>query len=214
MRKTLGVLGGNDVLPGQIRAWLQSADFVIAADQGAELIPPDIRVPDVLIGDLDSVSEVAAARAKQVIQIACQETTDTEKLLTYCLDEGLTPVTLIGFEGDLLDHVIANVYCLARYDLDLRVALRAGIMWFVSPRFARTINVAPGARVSLLPIKSCSGVELSGVEWPILGGDLSPGGLHSISNRATSKVVQASVRMGAALLFIELAQGEMPRWDG
>jgi len=26
--------------------------------------------------------------------------------------------------------------------------------------------------------------------------------------------VQASVRVGAALLFIELAQGEMPRWDG
>lgn len=212
--RTLGILGGKDVSADAVSSWVQSAEFVIAADQGADLIPVHIRVPDVLIGDLDSVSETGKERAKRVIHDSCQETTDTEKLLQFCERESFGQVTLLGVEGDLLDHVLANLYCIAKTELDVRLALRSGMMWSVRSAQPRSLALPIGRRVSLLPIESCEGVNLGGVQWPLSNAALAPGAVYSISNRSTSSFVEVSLGSGTALLFAQLLEDEMPRWDG
>lgn len=212
--RSLGILGGKDVSANMVSLWVQSAEFVIAADQGADLIPVHIRVPDVLIGDLDSVSETGKESAARIIRDGCQETTDTEKLLKFCERESLGQVTLLGVEGDLLDHVLANLYCIAKTELDVRLALRTGMMWSVRSAQPRSLAVPVGRRVSLLPVESCSGVNLGGVQWPLSNAALAPGAAYSISNRSMSSRVEVSLGSGTALLFVQLMEDEMPRWDG
>lgn len=200
--KVLGVLAGRDLASGALEAWLAWADRVVAADGGADLCRAAGREPDAIVGDLDSITDVSGLHPDPD-----QDSSDADKLLSFLSKEGTEEATLIGIEGDRLDHVLATLYSCARSNLQTRIVLRTG-MAFV--RKADTNERWPvEGRVSLLPLGSCR-VTLSGVRWPLREAVLEPQGLVSLSNKAEpgGAGVELTVHEGSAVLF--LAIGPFP----
>ena len=66
-----------------------------------------------------------------------------------------------------------------------------------------SFKTAPDDRVSLIPLSTCTGANLSGTAWPLDGETIALGDKVSISNCAKDEVVEASIESGAALLFFE-----------
>jgi thiamine pyrophosphokinase len=210
--RVLGVLSGGDIDIDLLRRWAASANHVLAADGGADLLLRVGTAPHVVIGDMDSVSEKALKSAPQVLTMPDQDATDCDKLLAFAAKEGYGAITLAGVEGDLPDHVLAILQSATKAELDVRLAYRRGIGWIVRSGDTRTVT-GRLRRVSLLPIDRCEAVTLKGTQWPLANANLSPRGLTSISNRALGGEVSASVGSGAALLFVEFAPEEMPFWS-
>jgi thiamine pyrophosphokinase len=53
---------------------------------------------------------------------------------------------------------------------------------------------------------------LAGTKWPLNDAKLSLADGTSISNRTEALEVSVSLNEGAALLFIEVPEGELPIW--
>jgi thiamine pyrophosphokinase len=216
--KVLGVLAGRDMPAGLLKRWAESADVVIAADAGADLLLEVGVPPHKVVGDLDStrrseeITRMAGQDVLQLIHDPSAEFTDCDKLLDAALADGYEALTLAAIEGDQLDHMLASLMSAARSPLCVRAALRTGVGWVLRDGESARVPTRPDRRVSLLPLTRTEGVSLRGVEWPLERSELSPLGHLSISNRATGDLVEARVLEGAALLFVEFPDEEMPLW--
>jgi thiamine pyrophosphokinase len=208
----LGVLAGEDLPPALLSRWAESADKVVAADRGADLCLQAGITPDLVVGDLDSISEEAKRSIKDIRLLDEQDTTDADKLLQTVIALGLTELTLTAIEGDLPDHALAVLHSAARSPLRIRFAYRRGIGWLLRGPTEKIIESEGGRRVSLLPITECSGVSLLGVQWPLSNANLHVHGLSSVSNRSEGPRVMAKIGLGVALLFAEYSADEVPFW--
>ena len=199
--KVLGVLAGRDLAPGALSAWLAWADRVVAADGGADLCRAAGREPDAIVGDLDSIADPSG-----LVRDEDQDTSDADKLLAHLEREGVAEATLIGVEGDRLDHVLGTLYSCARSPLGCRLALRAGA-GFVRKAFTVEAWHCAG-RISLMPLGRCR-VSLKGVVWPLHHAVLEPLGLVSLSNEVLDERLELVVHEGVAALF--LSDGPLPK---
>lgn len=216
--KVLGVLAGQDMPSELIQKWAESADVLLAADYGADVLLELGIHPDHVVGDLDSTLKIEELRRlveEEILRVShdpSQERTDCDKLLSLAESLEYEEITLAAVEGDQLDHMLATLHSAARSPLRVRVALRNGIGWLLRDGEEARAATKPGRRVSLLPLTPTEGASLRGVEWPLERSALDPLGKTSISNRADGNEVKARVFEGAAFLFVEFPPEEMPVW--
>ncbi len=204
-RHTL-LLGNAPAGPG---AWLKqlakTADSIVAADGGADRALRAGIVPDVIIGDLDSVSPRARKKfaSSQWIFVDNQNNTDLQKALDYLVTQKCKKCTLVGFEGGRPDFTLGNLLALYLYarKMDLRVAGRG---WTIFPiTRTKTFTTRPGARVSLLPLSPCSGVTLYGLKFPLTNARLTLGTTRTLSNQAVKNRFTVQLKSGVLLVYLE-----------
>jgi thiamine pyrophosphokinase len=210
--KVFGVLAGAD-MPGELlAAWARSAQVVLAADAGADRLREVGASPHWIVGDMDSVEDLAHHQHAEIRLHTDQDSTDCDKLLALARELGYGQITLGGIEGDRMDHALATWLSAARSDLDVRLALRRGLGWILKAGRSLTVPSSPGSAVSLLPLSPSEGVILRGVHWPLEGRRLSWDGLVSISNAALGEMVEAEVGEGVAALIVEYPRAALPWW--
>ncbi len=178
------LVGGAPFAGGDLRAALARAPTLAAADSGADRARALGLEPEIVIGDMDSLSpEGRAALGDRVLPIPEQDSTDFEK----CLTRIAAPLVLaVGFAGARLDHALAVFNTLARCPDRRCVVLGDGdAATLCPPRIA--LDLDPGTRVSLFPMAPVTG-RSAGLTWPIDGIAFAPGGAIGTSNRATGPV--------------------------
>lgn len=211
-RKVLGVLAGTDMPRELLARWAASADFVVAADGGADRLRESGRHPDITLGDLDSVTPEALAESPVIRLEADQNFTDCDKLLMLIQNAGDAEVTIACAEGDLPDHFLAALSSAAACRLRVRFAFRRGIGWLLRGGDEVCLRVDSGQRVSLLPLTKVEDATVTGVRWPLFDAVLESGRLTSVSNVATEHEIVAHIGSGAALLFVEYEPKTFPCW--
>ena len=199
--RVLGVLAGRDLSADVIFAWAKSADFVVAADGAANQLNDVEIIPNIVIGDMDSIAEGTLINQSTVMCITDQNTTDCDKMFDFLCASGYPSVTVCGLEGDAIDHMIGSLLSAARSTLEIRFVTRTGMAWIIRKGNSQRFCVPVGSRLSLLPLVECSDVELLGTEWEILHKSLNPLGFVSLSNRVVDEVI-VSIGTGTAVLFI------------
>lgn len=192
-RPLLIVLNGQDFPREALVEWAQCAEFVLAADGAAGRLLPDV-IPTLTLGDGDSHAD---QQGVPYLLIADQETTDCDKVLAYAREEGYVRATVIGLEGDRLDHMLASLGSCARSGLEIELILRSG----------RGLILHPGCHshdhkgtVSVMPLER-SVVSLRQTEWEVGLGVFDPLGVNSISNEARGPF-EVEVHSGCVVLFL------------
>ena len=201
------LLGNAQTLPA---AFLQraatEADFVLAADGGADrALACGVR-PDAVIGDLDSVSAAAKRQLAdaQWLQITRQDNTDLEKALDYVSKHACKRCTLCGFFGGDLDFSLGNFFTLAPFVRKTELIVR-GPGWQLRPVVRRlTVPCSPQKCVSLLAPQTCRGVQTTGLKYPLHHETIScrhPG--RYLRNQTTGKRFSVSVESGLLWVYLE-----------
>jgi thiamine pyrophosphokinase len=189
--------------------WAASATILLAADgAGRSLLNSGLK--PVVIGDLDSFHG-DVPDGITVIKDEDQNRTDCDKLLTYAEQLNITKLTLIGLEGDRLDHMLATLSSCLCSSLEIRIVLRRGIGYVLNSGSNRLIKLHRGQRFSLMPIGVAEGVTLKGAEWELENARLALGEQTSISNRARGEI-GVSISSGSLLTICETEQDEAPSW--
>lgn len=194
----------------RLAEWANSADFIVAADGGADRLLEVNVAPHLTLGDRDSASEEAIGKSKTFLLLEDQDTTDCDKVLNWLVTQGVQNVTLAGLEGDLVDHVLGSFQSIAKSPLYVRLVLRRGMGWILRGPTEFECETDTGTRVSLIPITECQGVSLEGVHWAFKNQDMSPVGFTSLSNRAAGSSAQISLKKGIVFLFTETSRA--PFW--
>lgn len=209
MSRVLGVLGGQNFFAEDLSNWVASTDFVYAADGGANHLWSAGFSPDAVVGDFDSV-ELPEVHAAVLHRSLDQNTSDVDKLLAFTRENGHDAITLIGAEGDRLDHTLATLFSSASSVLSVRLVLRTSLA-FVFKSGTHSIDTKVGDRVSILPLESCEKFNLSGVKWTLSNEKFSTS-RYSLSNIATEPELQIEFVSGICVVFVERTPGEAPIW--
>jgi len=201
--------------PGRVRALLRPDDLVIAADGGTRHALDAGAPPDVVIGDLDSISPDERARVEaagsQVIRFSPRkDETDLELALLHAARAGATEIVVLAALGGRLDQTIANLLLLALPELeglDARIVegpqtaflIRAGSAGDDAVR----IEGEPGDTLSLIPLGGDAvGVTAEGVEWPLHEDTLRFGPARGVSNVLTGDRARVGLRQGLLLCVV------------
>ena len=208
---TAVVFIGGDAPDPRVASRLPADRFVIAADSGFDHARA-LGIPvDVVVGDFDSVSaEGLATIEREGLTIerfpADKDHTDTELALRTAVRRGATRIVVVSSNGDRLDHSLGALTSLAEPAL-AHIAIEA---WWgdtqvlvVHGPSTRTIQGAPGATVSLLPIGGpAHGVSLTGTRYALADETLSPTSSRALSNVFTAEALHIGIRSGSVLVII------------
>jgi thiamine pyrophosphokinase len=197
-----------------LRALAEASRRTIALDGAADRLGSKGLWPDVILGDLDSISpstlKSGARRRITVVPVAEQETPDLDKGLRFCQRRGWKRVCIAGFLGPRLDHSLNALGTFAKYDdLELTLVTSQSIGRVVHGHAGLTCTCRPGLRLSLMPAPVARGVTLSGVRWPLRRRTLRQGGLVSLSNEAIARVVTMRQTSGCTIFITQRRRGQI-----
>lgn len=187
---------------------LTGADYLIAADGGADIVRTVGGSLDLVVGDMDSVSSPGLlALEEEGVEVRvsprAKEETDLEIALRAAESAGADEVTVFcGLGGPRLDHLLASVSLLAAD------WLRAVRVKLVDSRHAvhlasgdTVISGEPGDVVSLLShTQQVEDVTTEGLLYPLNGETLHRAATRGVSNELTA--LQARVTHGQGDLLI------------
>jgi thiamine pyrophosphokinase len=186
---------------------------LIAADGGMRHLRERGLWPDVVIGDLDSMSaemklELQRADCKVLSYPEMKDETDLELALRYAADNHDDQIVILGALGGRLDQLLANIYLLIMpFIRDRKVTIADAYQeaWILPEGRSRVIGKT-GDIVSLLPLGGDVQIEhTSGLAWPLADDTLLLGRSRGISNRMTADCAWIEVKNGT-LLCIHLAE--------
>ena len=167
--------------------------FNIAVDGGIRHLREINLIPDILIGDLDSVSEQDLEWCKN-LQVEIhqypkeKDQTDFELALDYAMKKNRDKIIVFGALGGRIDHTLANIGLLGNPDYadrDIRIFSNNEYIYFLhSPT---TIKGNIGDIISLIPWGGpVLGVTTTGLQYPLSDEDLLPDRSRGISNVMSS----------------------------
>ncbi len=200
-------------------ALLEAADLLIAVDRGAAWLTALSRRPDLLVGDLDSVStqlveQLAAAGVEIDRRPVDKDASDTELAIERAVAAGATRIVLLGaLGGRRLDHELANLLLLAdpRWRglvADLRIVRGGTTVRALHGGETLALEGAAGEIVTLLPIAGdAEGVRTVGLRFPLAGEPLRLGRPRGLSNQIVATPASVSLERGT-LIVIEQHEKE------
>ena len=183
-------------------------DLVLAADAGYRVCLRERIVPDLLIGDFDSMDQPADFDRVRRVPVE-KDDTDTMLAVKTALDQGCNTVYIYGGTGGKrLDHTLANLQTL----LYLRRRGARGYLYdndFVWTAIENeTLTVEQTVEWGLLSVfclgAPASGIDEAGVQYPLAGAALSAEFPLGVSNHILEPRARITVRDGALLVGWEL----------
>jgi len=207
--RTVIIANGSLADPARARRHIRPGDYVICADGGTHYAQAMGLIPDVVVGDMDSLdpglrSALEAAGVRFEIYPTRKDETDLELALRLAINEGANEIEILGMMGGRLDQSLANLLLLARPEWAsawVRVTEGDQTAWPVRTGQEATIEGMRGDLVSLVPLTpQVTGVTLEGVEWPLHAATLRFGSTLTISNTLTGLTARLRVEEGLVLV--------------
>jgi thiamine pyrophosphokinase len=183
--------------PGQLE--------IIAADGASDFLYFNKIIPDVIIGDLDSISPAAkkyfTAKKVKINLIVDQNRNDVEKCIGYAIGKGVKDISIVGFSGKRFDHTINNLSVLKKFHwkANIKVYEKGFEYFFINGKIE--FNCKPGDIISLIALPKASGVKTKGLKYPLNYETLEFGGMQGTLNEALQNTVSIEFRSGALLLY-------------
>lgn len=216
MQETKALIFANgDVNDGAMvrRALAAAPDaLIIAADGGAQVAQYFGLKPDIVIGDMDSITVTALESlpdSEIIRHPEAKDETDLELALVLAAERGALWMRIIGALGGRLDQLISNVYLLALPTLtgrDVRISAGDQEAWLAHPGTTR-VHGAPGDTLSLIPLSGVvRGVRTEHLLYPLNGEDLFFGPARGVSNQLAGDMATVHFTGGVLLVVHTLKE--------
>jgi thiamine pyrophosphokinase len=202
------IAGGSPVQPDLVE---QLADFtwVVAADSGLDQAYRLGISPDLVVGDMDSVTARSLNRA--IAEGTAIErhpvdknATDLELAIVAAASAGYRTGTIIGGTGGRIAHTLANAMVLLE-DHAISLEWRTGSATIVALHVDETRVYQPdqGTLLSVIAIGEPATCKSQGLRWPLDGIALDAGSTRGVSNEIIAERARVLVTGGQVLTIQE-----------
>ena len=179
---------------------LTGAGTLICCDGAANQLLQYPRKPDVVVGDLDSISPAArTAFADRIRELPSQNRSDLEKALRWAAENGAVEVVVLGATGSRDDHSLGNLLLL-HSDFGLSSSYLTDSGSFCAVRGERTLAAFPGQPVALFPDRPGVRFTTTGLAYPLKESAL-PALHRGVSNECIGDSFTLVVAGGSALVY-------------
>lgn len=189
---------------------IKDADTLIAVDGGMEYYLNLDIMPDILIGDLDSISKNTTKKLENKEGLLVKkhpvekDSTDMELALDYLIERNYSEILIFGGTGLRLDHTLANIYLLSKLkenNIHGRIIDKNNTIIMIENEYE--IEKEAGKYVSILPVsQETSRISLEGFKYELDGYDMKFGSTIGISNEIVQDKAYIKIENGRVIVFI------------
>lgn len=208
MRRILVFANGTISDLERVRSMLRPADVLFGVDGGTNHILALHLLPDVVIGDLDSlppevVENIRDSGKPFEVHKAEKDQTDLELALLKAVQAEADEILIIGAVGGRADHFLGNLLLLSQTQFRRKkVRIDDGLEAAGLIHDSITIEGSEGDIVSLFALSDqAEGITTSDLKYPLHDETLSLGETRGISNVMLGKSAQVTLK-GGILLYI------------
>lgn len=187
---------------------MRDCSMLVCADGGGAYAVRCGIMPDVLIGDLDSIDTESLSIIKnsncRIIKYPPEKDfTDTQLSIDYAIGQGADEIIILAGTGDRLDHTLANVFLLMKL---LKSGIKACLINENNTVYVIKDNIKisgkRGELLSLLPVGGdVKGITTCGLQYRLSGSDMNMGDPLGISNVFTEEEACVKIESGYLLVI-------------
>ncbi len=189
-----------------VQQWIEQAALIIAADGGTHNALSVGVMPQVVIGDLDSLTQtdreqLDRAGVELIVYPTRKDYTDLELALRYALDQAATEIIIFSALGGRWDQSLANLMLLTLPELaQVPTRIMDHHLSVQAIRDRGEIKGRAGDTLSLLALKGdAQGVTIEGCEYPLHEATLPFSATLGISNVLAAPIAKITVKQGIIL---------------
>ena len=187
------------------------ADLIVAADGGARYALEAGVVPDLVVGDMDSLGEDLALVVERLggsleRHPERKDKMDGQLAVLAARERGATAADLLCAVGGGLGALFAIPHILLAAE---RIGLRSTVVadrvrMFVVEAGYRSVEGEPQDSISIFPLSGpATGITLEGMEYPLENAILEPGDTLGFHNELIGSEATVSVEEGTLLVVHE-----------
>ena len=206
--RVLIISGGKPPEETTIRSYITDDSYIICADSGANTLYKYKILPNVLLGDFDSIDETVLkyyeASGCTINRYKAEKNfTDTEAAAEEAMDLNPKEIFFFGSTGTRLDHTLANLGLLYRcylkniesyiIDENNKISIHGSNFTFKDIKGQTFSLQAFGGMVKKLSIK--------GAKYKLVDYDLYFGDPRTVSNECTDATVKITFGSGILILI-------------
>ncbi len=201
--------GENNLLREELEEILP-VDKIICANGGTRLALNMNLIPDIIVGDIDSIpnnvlEKIKGEKIEWKIYPKEKDETDLELAVREALKYNPKIIYFVGLLGRRIDHTLSNLFFLERVkekgidililDEKIRITLMLG-------REEKVFLGKEGEIISLIPLsEKVEGITLKGLKYPLNNGVLYRSLTRGISNEFILKEAKIKISSGTLLII-------------
>lgn len=205
--KVLIVSAGNKPSKELLEREAKASDYIIGVDKGNEYLYENNIVPDLMLGDFDSIDEEKFNRYVKNNNVyirypAEKDYTDTELAVVKSIELGATFVSILGCIGSRMDHTLGNIGLLYRY---LEKSIEAYIIDENNKIFMiNTENLLKPSGFKYFSLIAFGGMvkelNIKGAKYDLNNYDLMPYNTITLSNEFKENDVKIDFKYGTLIV--------------
>lgn len=186
-----------------IKNLAKKADFILALDGGADIALKAGIMPNLVLGDLDSVSPVAKNKLgrEKLLKISRQDNTDLEKGLDFARYFKVPDITVICAQGKRLDFTLSNFSSVFNYIDKANIVFKTAQADIFPLKKSAKFECKKDSKVSLIPMGNTTGLTLKNLKYSLKNATFKIG-QTAVSNIALKNNFEVSFKKGQLLVII------------
>lgn len=205
VQRIIIVGNGEDWQKEKVISFCQTADFIIAADNGLSLLHQFNITPDLIIGDMDSVSSVLLQHYPDIPVEkfpAKKDFSDAELAIKKAITLNPGEIILLAVTGNYFDHSYAAIINLFRnYQPGIEIKIITSNSLIFPIKKKTTLLHLKGRRFSLFPISDIKNFSMQGAQYQFSKKNLKVTD-YSLSNVIVQEKLEINLEKG--MLFCVL----------
>lgn len=204
--KGLLIAAGNPPEKGLIKETASKVDIVVCADGGLKYTLDSGIVPDIVMGDFDSLPEEYFGRINSEVEVKKfppeKDFTDTEIALKKMIDRGCTDITILGAIGTRMDHVLGNFFTLIEVHKEGatgRILDAHNEVEYLTLGEAK-VNKGGFKYISIIPLEETM-VSTKGFKYEVKALTIKPGMTIGISNELLDEEGEIEIHKGSCFVI-------------
>ena len=203
MKKAVIVCNGQ-VNTKFLYSFISENNFLIAVDGGANKLIKTKFEPDLIIGDMDSISKnsLKKYRKSEIKRFPVEKKEiDLELAIDYCLQKKFKEIIILGAIGSRADMTLTNIFVLNQIPKTIKAKIvHENQEIYLIPKKKYLIEGIPGEKISLFPIEGkVKGLTLKGFKYELKNFNLKFGLGIGLSNEFKNKKAWITLKDGKLL---------------
>ena len=187
---------------------IKENDFIVSADGGLRYIRALNLIPNLVIGDLDSINndDIMFLKTKKVEILKFlieKDQTDLEIALREVVKRDYKNILVIGGLGGRIDQTLANLGLISSFsNNEIRIEFDDGEEHIILIRDQLSLSGKKGDTVSLIPLCfPANGITTRGLQYSLTDEKLLPYQTRGISNVMMGEIAEIEISSGTMLVI-------------
>ncbi len=178
---------------------VKKLDYIIGVDGGNNFLRKLNILPNLAIGDFDSIDKKTFEWLKNVEKIVLptdKDNSDTYIALEHAASKS-KDVILFGGLGKRVDHTFSNILLLSKFNF----VFKEEYIQIFKVTESKTFKCRVGETWSLLPLKNVKGLKIEGFKYEAENVSMPITNPFGLSNVTVSSVVKIAINSGILVVF-------------